>query len=595
MADFTDGDPVGRQHPGADELPAQDPLGAGDVRPPPVGRCLEEFPFGARTEVPRVDDVRRCPGPVSADQRAPRSGDPGTRRIHIASRGHPGADGDGLGLQDRHAQPSAVLGELRRIEASAGQHPRPRRIEIGIRRAVDTGDLVIGPPPGQQAVGAAQVGVRPLPYRPEPSLVTDGHRDEHPVGLPLAYDVAALVTSHDPPVGFDVLIQEFLAGDTRGVLPHAGDVGRIQPRIDGLRDPPAGAGHQYQHERNCRCGTKAPLHLGSRRAEGLTAAVGSRAVSSTGRVRRTTAPPRPRAHTASRSAASFRCPRRHGGTDDSTTALGSRPVLSTSRSCGAVSSTGRVRRTTAPPRPRARTASRSAASFGSRGRRCGTESLTTLGSRAVSSTGPAWRTTSRRRARTASCSAASFCCPGRRVGRALVIRTAAHNMAATHIATAIRLPSEPMSGVFAVVFSTALPLAGIVNVGGFSAAGASGTSSSVRRTGPSGPSVSRRLIGSPPRNSTGWRHSRPFALTTASYCPAGTAAYPVINPYPTWFASTIGSTMPGATSARYTDPAAAAACSIRTAESGVGPLGGPSGASCTASWPDSAAENSASV
>ena len=45
MADFSDGDPVGRQHPGADELPAQDPLGAGDVRPPPVGRCLEEFPF----------------------------------------------------------------------------------------------------------------------------------------------------------------------------------------------------------------------------------------------------------------------------------------------------------------------------------------------------------------------------------------------------------------------------------------------------------------------------------------------------------------------------------------------------------------------
>src|SRR5258705_8791635 len=31
MAGFTDGGPVGRQHPGPDELPAQDPLGAGDV------------------------------------------------------------------------------------------------------------------------------------------------------------------------------------------------------------------------------------------------------------------------------------------------------------------------------------------------------------------------------------------------------------------------------------------------------------------------------------------------------------------------------------------------------------------------------------
>ena len=137
------------------------------------------------------------------------------------------------------------------------------------------------------------------------------------------------------------------------------------------------------------------------------------------------------------------------------------------------------------------------------------------------------------RARTASCSETSFCCPGRHGGRALAIRTAAPTMAATHSTTAIRLPSEQsIAGVFALVLSTALPLAGIVNVGGFSAAGASGTSRSVRSRGPSGPSVSRRLIGSPPRNSTGWRHSRPFALTTASYCPAGTAAYPVISPYP---------------------------------------------------------------
>jgi len=157
----------------------------------------------------------------------------------------------------------------------------------------------------------------------------------------------------------------------------------------------------------------------------------------------------------------------------------------------------------------------------------------------------------------------------------------------------ITIPPGTWSGFIALGGAPAL--VAIVNVEGSSAAGASGTSSSVRSRGPSGPSVSRRLIGSPPRNSTGWRHSRPFALTTASYCPAGTAAYPVISPYPAWFASTIGSTMPGATSARYTDPTALAACSIRTAESGVGPVGGPSGASCTATWLDSAAVNSASV
>ena len=230
-------------------------------------------------------------------------------------------------------------------------------------------------------------------------------------------------------------------------------------------------------------------------------------LSSTGRARRTTSPPRPRARTAPCSAAAFCCPGRRGGTRGLTAARWSRAVMSTSSFKRAVlSSTGRARRTTSPPRPRARTA---------------------------------------------PCSEAPFCCPGRRVGRALAIRTAAPMMAAAHSTNAIRLPStRSIAGVFALVFSTALSLAGIVNVWGFSAAGASATSSSVRSRGPSGPSVSSRLIGTPPGNSTGWRHSRPLALTTASYCPAGTAAYPVISPYPAWFASTIGSTTPGATSAR---------------------------------------------
>src|SRR5690349_20222341 len=43
IAGFTDSGPVRRQHPPADELPAQDPLGAGDVHPPLIGRYLEEF------------------------------------------------------------------------------------------------------------------------------------------------------------------------------------------------------------------------------------------------------------------------------------------------------------------------------------------------------------------------------------------------------------------------------------------------------------------------------------------------------------------------------------------------------------------------
>ena len=276
-----------------------------------------------------------------------------------------------------------------------------------------------------------------------------------------------------------------------------------------------------------------------------------RAVSSTGRVRRTAS--RQCARTASCSATSFCCLGR-GGTERlaGTVSRSSRAVLSARRSRRAVSSTGCARRTTSSPRP-PRTAPNSATSFRRLVRRGGTEAFTApLGSRAVLSTG-ARRITSpppRRRARTASCNAASFCCTDRR-SRGLAVRTAAPTMAAMHSTTAIRLPSElSIAGVFAWVLSTTLPLAGIVNVGGFSAAGASGTSRSVRSTGPSGPSVSRRLVGSPARNSTGWRHSRPFADTTASYCPAGTPAYPVIRPYPACSASTIGSTMPGATSAR---------------------------------------------
>ena len=115
------------------------------------------------------------------------------------------------------------------------------------------------------------MSLRPLPYRPEPSLVTDRHSDEHPVGLALAYDVTTLVTPHDPPVVFDVLIEELPAGAARCVLPHAADVSGILPRIDGVRDPPAGADRQHQHERSRRGGAQSPLHVGSRGTEGLTA------------------------------------------------------------------------------------------------------------------------------------------------------------------------------------------------------------------------------------------------------------------------------------------------------------------------------------
>ena len=123
MTGFADGGPVRRQHSGPDQLPAQNPLSAGDVRPPPIGRRVEQDPFGARTEVPRVDDVRRrSGGPVSADQDAPAAGHPRTRREHVIRRRGPGADRDGLVVQDRRAQPEAVLGELRRREPSTGQH-----------------------------------------------------------------------------------------------------------------------------------------------------------------------------------------------------------------------------------------------------------------------------------------------------------------------------------------------------------------------------------------------------------------------------------------------------------------------------------------
>ena len=174
-------------------------------------------------------------------------------------------------------------------------------------------------------------------------------------------------------------------------------------------------------------------------AEGLTAPLRSRAALSTGRARRTTSPPGPRARTASCSAATFCCLGRRGGAEGSTgTVSGSsravsstprsvRAVVSTPRSSRAVLSTGRAPRTTSPQC--ARTASCSAASFCCPGRRGGTEGLTATvsgssravlstsrSSRAVLSTGRKRRTTSRQCARTASCSAASFCCPGRRGG-----------------------------------------------------------------------------------------------------------------------------------------------------------------------------------
>ena len=122
--------------------------------------------------------------------------------------------------------------------------------------------------------------------------------------------------------------------------------------------------------------------------------------------------------TASCSAATFCCLGRRGGTEGLTARLRSRAALST----------GRARRTTSPPGPRARTASCSEATFCGLGRRGGAEGSTaplrisravlsrSRSSRAVSSTGRARRTTSRQCARTASCSAATFCCLGRRGG-----------------------------------------------------------------------------------------------------------------------------------------------------------------------------------
>ena len=106
-------------------------------------------------------------------------------------------------------------------------------------------------------------------------------------------------------------------------------------------------------------------------AEGATARLRGRAALSTGRARRTTSPPGPRARTASCGAATFCGLGRRGGAEGSTTTVSgsSRAVLSASRSSRAVSSTGRARRTTSPPGPRARTASCGAATFCGLGRR----------------------------------------------------------------------------------------------------------------------------------------------------------------------------------------------------------------------------------
>ena len=165
-------------------------------------------------------------------------------------------------------------------------------------------------------------------------------------------------------------------------------------------------------------------------AEGLTARLGGRAALSTGRARRTTSPPGPRARTASCSAATFCGRGRRGGAEGSTSTVSgsSRAVLSASRSSRAVSSTGRARRTTSPPGPRARPlravqhrSAVAAAAAESKAQRppspdlaaqcCQHPDLAARCRQPVERGEPRHR---RARAPSASCSAASFRCPGRR-------------------------------------------------------------------------------------------------------------------------------------------------------------------------------------
>ena len=122
------------------------------------------------------------------------------------------------------------------MEAARGDEQGPRGVEVGVG-----GGLLVARAPGEQPVAALEVGARPAPDAVEARAVADRGGQQHPVRLPLADRVAALVAAHDAAVGVDVAREEALRGG-------AGLVGRGARRAVRM-DQARGARQRERRER----------------------------------------------------------------------------------------------------------------------------------------------------------------------------------------------------------------------------------------------------------------------------------------------------------------------------------------------------------
>ena len=145
-------------------------------------------------EVARVERDRVLAGPRSGDQ---------DRRA--LERG-------GLVVQDRLAEVERLLLVGGLLEAARGHQQGARGVHVGVGGRLRVRHLAVLPEEREQPVGAPDVVLGPAPDRVEALLVADRDGDQHPVGLPLADRVAALVEPLHAAVVGDVLVEEPLRG-----------------------------------------------------------------------------------------------------------------------------------------------------------------------------------------------------------------------------------------------------------------------------------------------------------------------------------------------------------------------------------------------
>jgi hypothetical protein len=88
----------------------------------------------------------------------------------------------GLSRSDGVGDPARIAGERGPMEALRRDDQGPRRVEVGVG-----GGLLIARAPGQEPVGALEVGARPAPDAVEARAVADGgasSRAQTPVPTP---------------------------------------------------------------------------------------------------------------------------------------------------------------------------------------------------------------------------------------------------------------------------------------------------------------------------------------------------------------------------------------------------------------------------